>query len=118
MRPTVVRALLLLGLLASPALAQINTATISGTIKDETGGVLPGVDVTIRNVDTGLARNTVTGDNGYFAVPRLAPGSYEARAMLQGFAIAVQGGIVLSASQQAGLTKSASRPDDMNRRQT
>jgi len=38
MRPTIVRALLLLGLLSSPAFAQINTATISGTIKDETGG--------------------------------------------------------------------------------
>jgi hypothetical protein len=43
MRPTVVRAFLLLGLLASPALAQINTATISGTIKDETGGYLQSV---------------------------------------------------------------------------
>src|SRR5213083_3654544 len=80
---------------AADAIAQITSATISGTIKDETGGVLPGVDVIIRNLDTGLTRSVVTDSNGYFAVPGLAPGKYETRATLQGFATAVQTGIAL-----------------------
>ncbi|PYQ97362.1 MAG: hypothetical protein DMF96_14990, partial [Acidobacteria bacterium] len=87
----------------SPAVAQITSATISGTVKDQTGGVLPGVDVVIKNLDTGLSRSVVTDANGYFTVPGLAPGRYEARAGLAGFTTAVQTGIVLEVAQQAGL---------------
>jgi hypothetical protein len=89
--------------LTSAAFAQITSATITGTIKDETGGLLPGVDVTVSNVQTGLTRSVVTDGNGYFTVPGLAPGTYEARATLQGFATAVQSGIVLEVAQQAAL---------------
>ncbi|MGH9258273.1 MAG: carboxypeptidase regulatory-like domain-containing protein [Vicinamibacterales bacterium] len=89
--------------LGSPAVAQITSATISGTIKDETGGVLPGVDVVISNLDTGVTRSVVTDENGYYTVPGLAPGRYEARATLQGFSTAVQSGMVLEVAQQAGL---------------
>jgi hypothetical protein len=89
--------------LASAAFAQITSATITGTIKDETGGLLPGVDVTVSNVQTGLMRSVVTDGNGYFTVPGLAPGTYEARATLQGFTTAVQSGIVLEVAQQAAL---------------
>ncbi|PYR28695.1 MAG: hypothetical protein DMF92_13600 [Acidobacteria bacterium] len=99
----VVLAVVLLAITASVAVAQITSATISGTIKDETGGVLPGVDVIIRNVETGLTRSVVTDSNGYFAVPGLAPGEYETRAMLQGFRTGVQTGIALEVAQQAGL---------------
>jgi hypothetical protein len=88
---------------ASSAVAQITSATISGTVRDETGGVLPGVDVVVRNLDTGLSRSAVTDANGYFTVPGLAPGRYEARASLPGFTTAVQAGIVLEVAQQAGL---------------
>src|SRR5688572_7697573 len=71
------------------AFAQITAATISGTVKDETGGVLPGVDVVVANVDTGLTRSSVTDGNGYFTLTGLPPGTYETRASVAGFGTAV-----------------------------
>src|SRR2546423_3596322 len=103
MRLKVILGVVLLIARASLAVAQITSATISGTIKDETGGVLPGVDVVVSNLDTGLTRSVVTDSNGYFAVPGLAPGRYEARASLQGFRTGVQNGIALAVAQEAGL---------------
>ena len=64
MRLKVVLGVVLLASTASLAVAQITSATISGTIKDETGGVLPGVDVVVSNLDTGLTRSVVTDSNG------------------------------------------------------
>jgi hypothetical protein len=52
--------------------AQGLTGQISGTVTDGTGGVLPGAVVTIRNVGTGLTRETVTGTDGAFLFPDLA----------------------------------------------
>ena len=103
MRLRVILAVVLLATTASHAVAQITSATLSGTLKDETGGVLPGADVVVKNLDTGLTRSVVTESNGYYTVPGLAPGKYEARASLQGFTTAVQTGIVLEVAQQAGL---------------
>src|SRR5258705_4829916 len=103
MRLKVILGVVLLVGSASLAVAQITSATLSGTIKDETGGVLPGVDVVIRNLDTGLTRSAVTDANGYFTVPGLAPGKYETRATLQGFRTGVQTGIALEVAEQAGL---------------
>ncbi len=88
---------------AADAMAQITAATLSGTIKDETGGLLPGVSVEVKNLDTGTARSVVTDGNGSFTVPGLLPGRYEARATLEGFATAVQSGIVLAVAQQTAL---------------
>src|SRR5499426_4919941 len=104
MRLKVTLGVVLLVASASLAVAQITTATLSGTIKDETGGVLPGVDVVVTNLETGLTRSAVSDAQGYFAVAGLAPGRYEARASLQGFATGVQSGIVLAVAQQAALT--------------
>src|SRR3989442_12005858 len=103
MRWRVTLVVVLLSTTTSLAVAQITSATISGTIKDDTGGVLPGVDVVVRNLDTGLTRSVVTDANGYFTVPGLAPGKYETRASLQGFRTGVQTGIALEVAQQAGL---------------
>ena len=64
---------------AADAIAQITAATISGTVKDETGAVLPGVDVLVKNLDTGQTRAAVSDTNGFFTISGLLPGKYEAR---------------------------------------
>ncbi len=51
---------------AQPALAQFDTATVVGTVKDNTGGVVPGATVTLTNLDTGVAIVRVTEANGNF----------------------------------------------------
>jgi Carboxypeptidase regulatory-like domain/TonB-dependent Receptor Plug Domain/TonB dependent receptor len=93
----------LMVLATAPAFAQITSATISGTAKDQTQAVLPGVDVVVKNVETGLTRTAVTDANGYFTIPGLPPGTYEARASLTGFGTAVER-VVLSVGQEAGLS--------------
>jgi YD repeat-containing protein len=87
---------------ASTGFSQITSATISGTVKDQTGAVLPGVDVVVKNIDTGLTRSIVTGATGYFTIPGLPPGPYETRASLAGFGTAVER-LVLAVAQEAGL---------------
>src|SRR5438093_9010048 len=88
---------------AADAIAQITAATISGTVKDETGCVLPGVDVLVKNLDTGQTRAAVSDTNGFFTISGLLPGSYEARASLTGFATVIERDITLTVAQQAAL---------------
>ncbi len=67
-------------LTAVPAWAQAgSTAQLSGTVKDGSGGVLPGVDVTITQTDTGLKRSAVTGADGAYLLPNLPVGSVSSR---------------------------------------
>jgi len=93
----------LLVLAAAPSgYGQITSATISGTVKDQTQAVLPGVDVVVKNIDTGLSRSAVTDAHGHFTIPGLPPGSYETRASLAGFATAVER-VTLTVGQEAGV---------------
>ena len=57
-----------------PAAAQTNTGQISGTIRDGSGAVLPGVTVTITNVGTAIARSDVTNDVGFYRITALPVG--------------------------------------------
>ena len=100
---SVVIILALFAAITRPAFAQITSATISGTVKDQTNAVLPGVDVVVKNVSTGLTRTGVTDANGYFTLPGLPPGTYETRASLTGFGTAVER-VTLAVAQEAGLT--------------
>ncbi len=80
--------------------AQGTTASISGTILDETGAVLPGVTVTVTNPDTGISRTVITDDEGSYRIPQLAPGTYELRAELIRFQMALVQGITLNVAQE------------------
>ncbi len=71
------------------------TAQISGTVRDQSGAVLPGVEVTATQTDTGIARTAVTNETGSYILSNLALGPYRFEAALLGFRTFVQTGIVL-----------------------
>jgi hypothetical protein len=73
--------------LTAPAFAQSQGANgaIEGTVSDSSGGVLPGVTVTITNVDTGAERSVTTNEKGLYRAPLLPLGKYRVVAELQGF---------------------------------
>src|SRR5262245_61699739 len=71
------------------------TAQISGTVKDQSGAVLPGVEVTATQTDTGISRMTVSNETGVYILPTLPIGPYRLEAALPGFRTFVQRGIVL-----------------------
>ena len=68
-----------------PAVAQGPTGVIEGVVRDEQGGVLPGVAMTLRNKETGVTRTQVTEPDGRYSFPALSPGTYVVRAELAGF---------------------------------
>ena len=85
-------------LTAMPAAAQFDRGQISGTVKDSQGGVVPGVTVTVTNLDTQLTRTTVTDSSGYFTIPNLPGGKYDVSAELQGFKKALRQNVTLDAA--------------------
>jgi hypothetical protein len=88
-------ALFLCALVPTALSAQTPTGQISGRVTDASGAVLPGVDVTFTQTDTGLARSVVTNETGQYVVPSLPIGPYRLEAALQGFRTFVQSNIVL-----------------------
>ena len=73
--------------LSAHAAAQGGSGQISGTVRDEQGGALPGVTVTLRNQATGVQRTVVTEPDGTYRFGALAPGRYAVTAELSGFAM-------------------------------
>ncbi len=74
------------GLLPVEALAQgETTSAIVGQVRDTTNAVVPGVTVSITNLETGLRRSAKTDDAGRFNFPQLKPGTYSVKAEAQGF---------------------------------
>jgi Carboxypeptidase regulatory-like domain len=74
--------------LAAPVMAQTAaTGNIEGVATDATGAVLPGVTVTIRNLDTNVSREVITDGSGRYRAAALQPGRYQVSATLSGFEI-------------------------------
>ena len=72
------------------------TAQINGTVRDQTGAVLPGVEIKVTQTDTSVVRNTITDETGSYILPNLATGPYRFEAILPGFRTFLQTGIVLN----------------------
>src|SRR5437763_1392442 len=80
-----------------------STAQISGVVKDPSGAILPGVDISATQTATGAKRTTVTNENGAYALPNLPVGPYMLEASLPGFRTYVQTGIVLQVDDSASI---------------
>jgi hypothetical protein len=89
--------------LTGPLYAQGVTAQLGGTITDSTGGVLPGVTVVVKNVNTLATRETLTGARGEFMIPDLLAGTFDLTASLAGFKPYVQKGIVINSTDRVQL---------------
>lgn len=82
-------------------LAQVTTGTILGAVSDSTGAVIPGANVTVRNVETGITRTAITDEAGRYRVPQLGLGSYEISAEAAGFQTQVRTGVTLTVGREA-----------------
>src|ERR1700680_2897846 len=84
----------------SEAYAQVAGATLTGTVKDTTGGIIPNAQLTITDVATAVTRIISSGGAGLYTAPNLLPGTYEIRVTAQGFSTAVQKGVTLTVGAQ------------------
>ena len=87
-------------LLAGTARAQ-NTGTITGTVKDASGAIMPGATITAKHVETGLTRTAQTDSSGNYTIPSVPIGAYEVTAEASGFNKEVRSGINLVVGQTA-----------------
>src|SRR6476660_7780054 len=87
---------------AHSGFAQVNAA-LGGTVADASGALIPGVEVTAKNVNTGISATTITNETGSFAFPSLQPGTYTLAASLAGFKNATYNDIQLGQGQQVRL---------------
>jgi Carboxypeptidase regulatory-like domain/TonB dependent receptor len=95
-------AIIVLSLSSLVCMAQTGTtARVTGTVTDQSGAVLPGATVTIREADTNATRSITTAENGDFALTQLTPGKYNLTVDKQGFGSYQQNEIVLVIGQVA-----------------
>ena len=86
---------LLAAVTIAPLHAQFEYGEILGTVRDQSGGVVSGVSVTVRGIDTNVRISTVTNDQGNYSVPDLRAGNYEVSAQVAGFRPAQSDALVL-----------------------
>lgn len=81
------------------ALSQTSRGTVSGTVKDQNGAVVPGAEVILTNTDTTVARSTTTNDEGFYRFDAVDLGSYSVRISAPSFTTAVKNGVTVTANQ-------------------
>jgi hypothetical protein len=97
---------LLAALIAAPAWAQTQLGTLFGTVTDTSGAVVPGAEVSVENVTTGLKRDGRTDKMGEYQLVGLPAGRYTLRVQKEGFQTEVREGIALSPGAAIGINLS------------
>lgn len=95
--------LALLLLLSALVPGQSVSANLSGVVKDESGAVVPGANVTVTDNGTKFQRGVATNDNGYYTIPQLPPGIYSVQVTRTGFSTLNVTNLVLNANDRRSL---------------
>jgi len=95
--------LMVLGFAVQQGQAQTTSASVSGTVQDAQGGVLPGVAVTLTSRTQGNAQTVVTDADGRFVFAIVRPDTYSLQVALQGFKTFEQTNLVLNANDRVSL---------------
>src|SRR5437016_1853866 len=91
-------------LAASPVLAQITTGTVSGTVKDAQGGVIPGATVVLISETRGTkSAPAVTNETGNYVFPNVTPDTYTVEVTLEAFKTVKRAGIAVSGGDRVGI---------------
>src|ERR1700722_10796722 len=94
--------ILAIGMAVSSANAQVTgRGSISGTLSDSAGSVLPKTDVKVTNAATGVTQDVLTNATGFYEVDNLIPGPYSITVSSRGFKSLVRTGIIIDAEQSA-----------------
>ncbi|MGB6728330.1 MAG: carboxypeptidase regulatory-like domain-containing protein [Terracidiphilus sp.] len=80
---------------------QANRATITGTITDQSGAIVPGAQVTATNAGTNVPASTVSNDVGNYVIPNLFPGTYTLQVKRDGFETFEQPNVILNSTEVA-----------------
>jgi hypothetical protein len=86
---------------ASLVFGQQSSGTISGTVTDPQGAVVPGAEIAVRNTATNAVFSASTNESGFYTAPGLPVGEYEISAESEGFKKALRSGVTLQVNQNA-----------------
>src|SRR4051812_14110924 len=81
--------------------SQISQAGLQGTVKDNSGAVVPGATVVLKNKNTSDSRTVTSGQSGEYVIPNLNPGEYSVTVSLQGFKTSSISSLTLHTGEQA-----------------
>src|ERR1700687_5961813 len=87
-------------LVCVPLFSQGNQSRITGTITDQSGGVIADATVTVKDVQRGVSRTLTTGESGEYNAPNLLPGTYAVRAEAKGFKAVERQNILLEVGKE------------------
>ena len=91
-------------LMASPVLAQITTGTVTGTVKDTQGGIVPGATVDLVSETRGTkSAPAITNETGTFVFPNVTADAYTVEVTLTGFRTVRRTGVAVSGGDRVGL---------------
>src|SRR6202035_2514114 len=96
----VVLVLMLAVFVSLPVFAQVTGGTLSGTVSDPSGASIPGAQLTIKNLATGVERTVTTNDHGFYTAVNLLAGSYQVTISATGFDTEAKSAITMYVASQ------------------